>query len=139
MKAIVNINIRSKADRNYVDHSGYRIVDIDADAFGKLERDVYTSYTLERDVYTSYTLERLAIEEVLKDIAYKKWVALYGDIIDLELGAVMVNLEQYDAIDVDVCLVMTDDEFRQFYLGSLEKRERKAARALAESSIKEDK
>ena len=51
----------------------------------------------------------------------------------------MVNLEQYDAIDVDVCLVMTDDEFRQFYLGSLEKRERKAARALAESSIKEDK
>ena len=82
MKAIVNINIRSKADRNYVDHSGYRIVDIDADAFGKLERDVYTSYTLERDVYTSYTLERLAIEEVLKDIAYKKWVALYGDIID---------------------------------------------------------
>lgn len=129
MKAIVNINIRSKADRNYVDHSGYRIVDIDTDAFGKLERDVYTSYTL----------ERLAIEEVLKDIAYKKWVALYGDIIDLELGAVMVNLEQYDAIDVDVCLVMTDDEFRQFYLGSLEKRERKAARALAESSIKEDK
>lgn len=129
MKAIVNINIRSKADRNYVDHSGYRIVDIDADAFSKLERDVYTSYTL----------ERLAIEEVLKDIAYKKWVALYGDIIDLEPGAVMVNLEQYDAIDVDVCLVMTDDEFRQFYLGSLEKRERKAARALAESSIKEDK
>ena len=35
MKAIVNINIRSKADRNYVDHSGYRIVDIDADVFGK--------------------------------------------------------------------------------------------------------
>lgn len=129
MKAIVNINIRSKADRNYVDHSGYRIVDIDADVLGKFERDVYTSYTL----------ERLAIEEVLKDIAYKKWIALYGDIIDLELGAVMVNLEQYDAIDVDVCLVMTDDEFRQFYLGSLEKRERKAARALAESSIKEDK
>lgn len=129
MKAIVNINIRSKADRNYVDHSGYRIVDIDADAFGKLERDVYTSYTL----------ERLAIEEVLKDIAYKKWVALYGDIIDLELGAVMVNLEQYDAIDVDVCLVMTDDEFRQFYLGSLEKRERKAAADLAEISIEEGK
>lgn len=129
MKAIVNINIRSKADRNYVDHSGYRIVDIDADAFGELERDVYTSYTL----------ERLAIEEVFKDIAYKKWVALYGDIIDLELGAVMVNLEQYDAIDVDVCLVMTDDEFRQFYLSSLEKRKRKAAADLADINIEEGK
>ena len=129
MKAIVNINIRSKADRNYVDHSGYRIVDIDADAFGKLERDVYTSYTL----------ERLAIEEVLADIAYKGWTALYGDIFDLELGAVIVNVGRYDVIEVDVDRIMTDDEFRQLYLNYLKREERKAAADLADINIEEGK
>lgn len=129
MKAIMTINIRSKADGNYVDHHGYRVVDIDADAFGPLERDAYTQYML----------ERLAIERVLADIAYMKWIALYGDIFDLELGAVMVNVGQYDAIDVDVCRIMTDDEYRQLYLNCLKKEERKAAADLAEMSIKEDK
>lgn len=129
MKAIMNINIRSKVDSGYVAHGGYRVVDIDADTFGQTGGDAYTSYTL----------ERLAIEEVLADIAYKKWIALYGDIFDLELGAVMVNVGQYDAIDVDVCQIMTDDEFRQLYLNCLEKEERKAAADLAEISIKGDK
>lgn len=128
MKAIMSIDIRSKVDDRYVAHGGYRVVDIDADAFGQTG-----------DAYTSYTLERLAIEEVLADIAYKKWIALYGDIFDLELGAVMVNVGQYDAIDVDVCKIMTDDEFRQLYLNCLEKEERKATADLAEISIKEDK
>lgn len=129
MKAIMAINIRSKVDDGYVAHGGYRVIDIDADAFGQPGGDAYTSYTL----------ERLAIEEVFADIAYKKWIALYGDIFDLELGAVMVNVGQYDVIDVDVCKIMTDDEFRQLYLNCLEKEERKAAADLAEISIKEDK
>ena len=129
MKAIMSINIMSKANGGYVDHGGYRIIDIDADA----------SSQSEEDAYTSYTLERLAIEEVLADIAYKKWTALYGDIFDLELGAVMVNVGRYDVIEVDVDRIMTDDEFRQLYLNYLKQEERKAASDLAEISIKEDK
>lgn len=129
MKAIMSIEIRSKADGDYVDHHGYRVVDIDGDVFGLPEGDAYTSYTL----------ERLAIEEVFADIAYKKWIALYRDIFDLELEAVKVNLGQYDAIDVDVCRIMTDDEFRQLYLNYLKQEERKAEADLAEMSIKEDK
>lgn len=129
MKAIMNINIRGKADDRYVAHGGYRVVDIDADTFGQTGGDAYTSYTL----------GRLAIEEVLADIAYKKWTALYGDIFDLELGAVIVNVGRYDVIEVDVDRIMTDDEFRQLYLNCLEKEERKAAADLAEISTKEDK
>lgn len=127
MKAVMSINIRSKADDNYVDYSGYHIVDI---AFGPPK---------EEDTYTSYALERMAIEEVLVSIASRKWIALYGDIFDLELGAVMVNVGQYEAIDVDVCRIMTDDEFRQLYLNYLKQEERKAASDLAEIGIKEDK
>lgn len=124
MKAIMDINIRSKADDNYVDYSGYHIVDI---AFGPPK---------EEDTYTSYALKRMAIDEVLASIASRKWIALYGNIFDLELGAVMVNVGQYEAIDVDVCRIMTDDDFRQLYLNYLKREERKAA---AEISIKEDK
>lgn len=124
MKAIMDINIRSKADDNYVDYSGYHIVDI---AFGPPK---------EEDTYTSYALKRMAIDEVLAGIASRKWIALYGNIFDLELGAVMVNVGQYEAIDVDVCRIMTDDDFRQLYLNYLKREERKAA---AEISIKENK
>lgn len=127
MKAVMDINIRSKADDNYVAHSGYHIVDI---AFGPPK---------EEDAYTSYALKRMAIDEVLASIASRKWIALYGNIFDLELGAVMVHVGQYEAIDVDVCRIMTDDEFRQLYLNYLKREERKAAADLAEISIKEDK
>lgn len=127
MKAIMDINIRSKADDNYVAHSGYHVVDI---AFGPPK---------EEDAYTSYALKRMAIDEVLASIASRKWIALYGNIFDLELGAVMINVGQYEAIDVDVCRIMTDDEFRQLYLNYLKREERKAAADLAEISIKEDK
>ena len=127
MKAIMDINIRSKADDNYVAHSGYHIVDI---AFGPPK---------EEDAYTSYALKRMAIDEVLASIASRKWIAVYGNIFDLELVAVMVNVGQYEAIDVDVCRIMTDDEFRQLYLNYLKREERKAAADLAEISIKEDK
>lgn len=127
MKAVMDINIRSKADDNYVAHSGYHIVDI---AFGPPK---------EEDAYTSYALKRMAIDEVLASIASREWIALYGNIFDLELGAVMVNVGQYEAIDVDVCRIMTDDEFRQLYLNYLKREERKAAADLAEISIKEDK
>lgn len=129
MKAIMNINILSKADDEYVDHGGYRIIDIDVDAFDQSEEEAYTSYTL----------ERLAIEEVLADIAYKGWTALYGDIFDLELGAVIVNVGRYDVIEVDVDRIMTDDEFRQLYLNYLKREERKAAADLADINIEEGK
>lgn len=127
MKAIMDINIRSKADDNYVDYSGYHIVDI---AFGPPK---------EENAYTSYALKRMAIDEVLASIANMGWIALYGNIFDLELGAVMINVGQYEAIDVDVCRIMTDDEFRQLYLNYLKREERKVAADLAEISIKEDK
>lgn len=127
MKAIMDINIRSKADDNYVDYSGYHIVDI---AFGPPK---------EENAYTSYALKRMAIDEVLASIANRGWIALYGNIFDLELGAVMINVGQYEAIDVDVCRIMTDDEFRQLYLNYLKREERKVAADLAEISIKEDK
>lgn len=127
MKAIMDINIRSKADDNYVDYSGYHIVDI---AFGPPK---------EENAYTSYALKRMAIDEVLASIANRGWIALYGNIFDLELRAVMINVGQYEAIDVDVCRIMTDDEFRQLYLNYLKRGERKVAADLAEISIKEDK
>lgn len=127
MKAIMNINIMSKADDGYVDHGGYHIVDI---AFGPPK---------EEDAYTSYALERMAIEEVLVSIANRKWITLYGNIFDLELVAVMVNVGRYDVIEVDVDRIMTDDEFRQLYLNYLKREERKATADLAEISIKEDK
>lgn len=127
MKAIMDINIRSKADDNYVDYSGYHIVDI---AFGPPK---------EENAYTTYALKRMAIDEVLASIANRGWIALYGNIFDLELGAVMINVGQYEAIDVDVCRIMTDDEFRQLYLNYLKREKRKVAADLAEISIKEDK
>lgn len=127
MKAIMDINIRSKADDNYVDYSGYHIVDI---AFGPPK---------EENAYTSYALKRMTIDEVLASIANRGWIDLYGNIFDLELGAVMINVGQYEAIDVDVCRIITDDEFRQLYLNYLKREERKVAADLAEISIKEDK
>lgn len=112
MKAIIDINIRSKADGNYVGHSGYCVLELPWLTFDPLNCDPYTGYEIVHE----------AVEEFREDIANKKAVTLYVDPFDVELGAALVNIERFDAIDIEACQILTDTDFRKAYHDRLEQK-----------------
>lgn len=72
------------------------------------------------DPYTGYEIERMAVEELREYIANKKSVALYGDPFDAEHEAALVNIERFDVIDIEICQILTDTDFRKAYHDHLE-------------------
>lgn len=129
MKAIMDINVRSKADGNYVGHGGYCVLELPWSTFEPLNCDPYTGYEI----------VRMAVEEFLEDIANKKAIALYVDPFDVELGAVLVNIERFAAIDIEVCQILTDTDFRKEYHGRLEQKQIKRQAIFKAKNRKEDK
>lgn len=129
MKAIMDINIRSKVDGNYVGHGGYCVLELPWLTFGPLNCDPYTGYETVREV----------VEEFREDIANKKAIALYVDPFDVELGVVLVNIERFDAIDIEVCQILTDTDFRKAYHDRLEQELIKRQAIFSAKNRKEDK
>lgn len=129
MKAIMDINIRSKAAGDYLGHSGYCVLDL----------PWLTFEPLNCDPYTGYEIERMVVEEFREYIANKKSVALYGGPFDVELGAVLVNIERFDAIDIEVCQILTDTDFRKAYHDHLEQNMVKSQAIFRAKNRKENK
>ena len=129
MKAIMDINVRSKADGNYVGHGGYCVLELPWSTFEPLNCDPYRGYEI----------VRMAVEEFREDIANKKAVALYVDPFDVELGAVLVNIERFDAIDIEVCQILTDTDFCKAYHDQLEQELIKSQAIFRAKNRKEDK
>lgn len=129
MKVIMSIGVRSKKWRDHYDYSGYCVLELPCSTFDPLNCDPYTGYEI----------ERMAVEELREDITNKKSVALYGDPFDVELGAVLVNIERFDAIDIEVCQILTDTDFRKVYYDHLEQERRKRQANLEQKKPEEGK